>query len=99
MTVWVMVQGTDFCPTKVEEKLFDCVVGVIYCFTFFNLKEGKTRWRALAFYSLMFVENAAALTVWYLYRGTQAWFHPLILTAAGCVYFFGKHSKSSNQIK
>ena len=96
MTIWVMLQGTDFCPTKVEEKLFDLVVGVIYCFTFFNLKEGKTRWRALVFYSLMFVENAAALALWYLYRPKHDWYDPLIVAAAACVYVFGKWTIPTN---
>ena len=44
MTSWVVWQDTDFCATWWEERIYNAVVGVIYCFTFFNLKEGKSRY-------------------------------------------------------
>ena len=54
MTAWVVLQRTDFCPTQPEERLFNAVVGVIYVFCFFSLKEGQTRWRLLFFYTIFF---------------------------------------------
>ncbi len=38
MSAWAYFQNTDFCPTRWEERLFNIVVGVIYCFSFFSLK-------------------------------------------------------------
>ena len=57
MTVWVIWQDTDFCSSKWEERIYNAVVGVIYCFTFFNLKEGKSRYRAAIFYVVTVLEN------------------------------------------
>ena len=71
MTLWLIWQDTDFCTTRVEEVLFDCVMGAIHVFCFFNLKEGRTRYRALIFYSLMFVENTVLLLMWYLNGGRE----------------------------
>ena len=38
MTVWTVKQKTDLCSTVWEERIYNSVVGVIYCFCFFNLK-------------------------------------------------------------
>ena len=57
MTIWVILQKTDFCSTVWEERLYNAIVGVIYCFAFFNLKEGRSRNRIIAFYSVIIIEN------------------------------------------
>eukprot|EP00095_Tigriopus_kingsejongensis_P012314 maker-scaffold284_size223161-snap-gene-1.25 protein:Tk12314 transcript:maker-scaffold284_size223161-snap-gene-1.25-mRNA-1 annotation:"xk-related protein 6" len=57
MTIWVILQETDFCTNAWEERLYNAIVGVIYCFCFFNLKEGQSRFRAAAFYLVIIVEN------------------------------------------
>ena len=65
MTGWVIWQNTDFCSTLWEERLYNAVVGVIYCFCFFNLKEGRSRFRAAIFYSAIIDENFAFVAVFY----------------------------------
>ncbi|XP_040583865.1 uncharacterized protein [Lepeophtheirus salmonis] len=57
MTTWVICQDTDFCPTVWEERFYNAIVGVIYCFCFFNLKEGRSRYRASIFYTIIIIEN------------------------------------------
>eukprot|EP00057_Strongylocentrotus_purpuratus_P026360 XP_011680834.1 PREDICTED: uncharacterized protein LOC590700 [Strongylocentrotus purpuratus] len=84
MMVWVHLQKTDFCTHPLEERLFNCVVAVIYIFCFFNLKEGKSRKRVLVFYSIMFVENTVLLLVWYSYRTIGEWYN-----VAGFTIVFG----------
>jgi hypothetical protein len=32
MTGWIIWQNTDFCATQWEERLYNAIVGVIYCF-------------------------------------------------------------------
>ena len=59
MTLWVVYQDTDFMATPWEERLYNGVVGVIYCFCFFNLKDGRSRYRTAAFYAVTVVENFA----------------------------------------
>ena len=61
MTGWVIYQNTDFCQTQWEERLYNAIVGVIYCFAFFNLKEGKSRYRIIIFYAIIILENYAFL--------------------------------------
>jgi len=65
MTAWVIWQNTDFCTNRWEERLYNAVVGVIYCFCFFNLKEGRSRYRMAIFYTVMFVENITFVGAYY----------------------------------
>nr|XP_020506387.1 XK-related protein 4 [Labrus bergylta] len=68
MTFWIVHCETDFCISKWEEIVFDMVVGIIYIFTWFNVKEGRTRYRLFIYYLVILVENAALSALWYLYR-------------------------------
>ncbi|XP_033645384.1 XK-related protein 4-like [Asterias rubens] len=71
MTLWLVYQDTDFCTTRLEEVLFDAVIGIIHIFCFFNMKEGRTRYRALFFYTIIFVENTIMFALWYHHDGQQ----------------------------
>ncbi|KOC62550.1 XK-related protein 5 [Habropoda laboriosa] len=66
MTIWVILQNTDFCPTIWEERIYNCIIGFIYCFDFFNLRVGKSRYRVLIFYSIIVIENIVFLVVYVL---------------------------------
>ncbi|XP_076670998.1 uncharacterized protein LOC143370162 isoform X2 [Andrena cerasifolii] len=66
MSVWVILQNTDFCPTVWEERIYNCIIGLIYCFDFFNLRAGKSRYRVLIFYSILVTENITCLVVYVL---------------------------------
>ncbi|CAL8343440.1 unnamed protein product [Merluccius merluccius] len=68
MTFWIVHCETDFCISKWEEIVFDMVVGIIYIFSWFNVKEGRTRYRLFTYYLVILVENATLSTLWYLYR-------------------------------
>ncbi|XP_076152095.1 XK-related protein 4 isoform X1 [Alosa pseudoharengus] len=68
MTFWIVHCETEFCITKWEEIVFDMVVGIIYIFSWFNVKEGRTRCRLLIYYLVILLENTALSTLWYLYR-------------------------------
>uniref|UniRef100_A0AAY4B2V3 XK-related protein n=1 Tax=Denticeps clupeoides TaxID=299321 RepID=A0AAY4B2V3_9TELE len=68
MAFWVIHGGTDFCMSKWEEVLFNMLVGVVYVFCWFNVKEGRTRYRMVAYYSLVLAENALLTALWYTYR-------------------------------
>ncbi|XP_055042239.1 XK-related protein 6b [Misgurnus anguillicaudatus] len=68
MAFWVIHGGTDFCMSKWEEVLFNMLVGVVYVFCWFNVKEGRTRYRMVVYYSLVLVENTILTALWYAYR-------------------------------
>ncbi|XP_048868281.1 XK-related protein 4 [Brienomyrus brachyistius] len=68
MTFWIVHCETEFCVTKWEEIVFDMVVGIVYIFSWFNVKEGHTRCRLFVYYLVVLAENMALSTLWYLYR-------------------------------
>ncbi|XP_006639680.1 XK-related protein 7 [Lepisosteus oculatus] len=71
MTFWIIQGETDFCMSKWEEIIYNMVVGIIYIFCWFNVKEGRSRYRMLIYYFITLSENAALTVLWYLYRGPQ----------------------------
>ncbi|XP_018079202.1 XK-related protein 4 isoform X2 [Xenopus laevis] len=71
MTFWIVHCETEFCITKWEEIVFDMVVGIIYIFSWFNVKEGRTRCRLFIYYFVILIENTALSTLWYLYKAPQ----------------------------
>uniref|UniRef100_A0A8C8B451 XK-related protein n=1 Tax=Otus sunia TaxID=257818 RepID=A0A8C8B451_9STRI len=68
MAFWIIHGGTDFCMSKWEEILFNMVVGIVYIFCWFNVKEGRTRYRMFAYYTVVLTENATLTLLWYFYR-------------------------------
>ncbi|XP_071067960.1 XK-related protein 6 [Dasypus novemcinctus] len=71
MAFWIIHGGTDFCMSKWEEILFNMVVGIVYIFCWFNVKEGRTRYRMFAYYTIVLTENAALTVLWYFYRNPE----------------------------
>ena len=69
MTLWVVYQNTDFCTEWWEERLYNAIVGVIYCFCFFNLKEGRSRGRSAIFYLVTVAENLSFVAIYALCNG------------------------------
>lgn len=66
MTFWIVTQKTTFCPNKVEETLYNVVMGFIYCFCYINLREGHTRYRLMMFYTFIITQNFGSLLVYIL---------------------------------
>lgn len=67
MTIWVILQKTEFCPTMWEERIYNCIIGLIYCFDFFNLREGRSRYRVFIFYSFIATQNLIFLIMYILH--------------------------------
>ncbi|RVE53748.1 hypothetical protein evm_001640 [Chilo suppressalis] len=67
MTFWIITQKTTFCHNKLEETLYNVVMGFVYYFCYINLKEGSTRYRLIIFYSLTVTENFGSLFLYYLF--------------------------------
>ncbi|GFS50444.1 XK-related protein 6 [Trichonephila inaurata madagascariensis] len=65
MIMWIFYQKTDFCTTWWEERLYNCVVGVIYCFCYFNIKDGKARYRMTIYYFTTVLENICVILAFY----------------------------------
>ncbi|XP_022092783.1 XK-related protein 4-like [Acanthaster planci] len=89
MTLWLIYQDTDFCTTRLEEVLFDCVIGIIHIFCFFNMKEGRTRYRAAFFYTVILVENTVMFALWYHYEGRDTDYGKAALAFVWGGFFLG----------
>ncbi|KAK8380593.1 hypothetical protein O3P69_016883 [Scylla paramamosain] len=73
MFVWVVSQKTGFSATQWEEFIFNFIMAVTYCFCFFNLREGHSRWRMATFYLVVMAENMACLVIYYFYGSHTLW--------------------------
>uniref|UniRef100_A0A3Q2XSL1 XK-related protein n=1 Tax=Hippocampus comes TaxID=109280 RepID=A0A3Q2XSL1_HIPCM len=71
MTFWIIRGETDFCVSKWEEIVYNMMVGVVYVFCWFSVREGRTRRRLLAYSLTVCAENAALTAAWYLHRGPR----------------------------
>uniref|UniRef100_A0A8C2FLH8 XK-related protein n=1 Tax=Cyprinus carpio TaxID=7962 RepID=A0A8C2FLH8_CYPCA len=96
MAFWIVYGGTDFCMSKWEEVLFNMVVGIVYIFCWFNVKEGRTRFRMVIYYFVVLAENTVLTCLWYAYRDpvtTDSYAVPVLcgvyLTFASGVVFMG----------
>jgi XK-related protein len=89
MFVWIYVQKTKFCRTKIEELFFDMVAACINIFDFFNLIEGHTRMRCLAYYGLVYAENAVMIVLYYVNSPNSQWYSYISMIAVLGLFFFG----------
>ncbi|XP_076132222.1 XK-related protein 7 [Alosa pseudoharengus] len=91
MTFWIIQGETDFCMSKWEEIIYNMVVGIIYIFCWFNVKEGRARFRLGVYYCVTLVENTALTAAWYLHRGPHSsdFYALLIVCVVLCSYALG----------
>lgn len=90
MLMWILIQRTTFCSTKMQEFCFNAVAAFICVFDFFNLVEGHTRLRYVIYYSLVYCENVAMVTAWYFYRSTTAgWYLVPVIVVVVAVFWLG----------
>ncbi|XP_047493660.1 uncharacterized protein LOC125042208 [Penaeus chinensis] len=83
MFIWVVKQKAEYGNSTLEKMIFNFIMAVICCFCFFNLKDGRSRWRMLAFYTVTVAENTAfALYYFFLSDHQQV----LRLAALGLVF-------------
>ncbi|XP_052357414.1 XK-related protein 7-like, partial [Oncorhynchus keta] len=84
MTFWIIQGETDFCMSKWEEIIYNMVVGIVYIFCWFNVKEGRARFSMWLYYSVTLVENVSLTAAWYLYRGPNT---SDFYASSWCVWF------------
>ncbi|XP_029975142.1 XK-related protein 7 [Salarias fasciatus] len=72
MTFWIIQGETDFCMSKWEEIIYNMMVGIVYVFCWFSVREGRTRCRMLIYSLTVLVENVALTAAWYLHPGPRS---------------------------
>lgn len=93
MTVWIIIQDTNFCPNKWEEILYNVVMGFVYCFCYINLREGHTRYRLMIYYTLMITQNFGSLFLYVLITDSEKQTKLWSVTSTICIItgtFLGK---------
>ncbi|KAG8445858.1 hypothetical protein GDO86_010591 [Hymenochirus boettgeri] len=61
MSFWLVSQQTDVLSKTSHWKMFNALVGAVYIFCYLNVKDGRSRYRATAFYVFMLLENVILL--------------------------------------
>ncbi|XP_076874538.1 XK-related protein 7 [Brachyhypopomus gauderio] len=91
MTFWIIQGETDFCMSKWEEIIHNMMVGVVYVFCWFSVREGPTRCRMLLYSLVVLAENVALTAAWYLYRGphTSDFSAVVVVCVVACSYALG----------
>ncbi|XP_061647341.1 XK-related protein 7-like [Phyllopteryx taeniolatus] len=91
MTFWIIQGETDFCMSKWEEIIYNMVVGIIYIFCWFNVKEGPSRVRMTVYYTVTLAENVALTAAWYTYRGphTSDSYALVVVCLVACSFALG----------
>ena len=92
MVVWIAILKPDFGTTACEKGLFTLVAAVIHTFCFLNLKDGKSRWRMLFYYAVIFVENTVLISLWFSFNDTNQpqWLNPVGFTAVFGGFLMGE---------
>jgi len=90
MLLWILIQRTTFCSTKILEYCFNAVAAFICVFDFFNLLEGHTRIRYVIYYLIVYCENVAVVIVWYFYKSATAeWYFVIVILAIVVLFLVG----------
>lgn len=76
-----------FCPSKFEEILYNIVMGFVYCFCYINLRDGKTRYRLILFYTLIISQNFGSLLLYILISDTEKQKKMWSIAATSCIVF------------
>ncbi|XP_055340617.1 XK-related protein 6-like [Paramacrobiotus metropolitanus] len=89
MIVWIISQKTDFCPNKPLEACYDVAVGCIYLFAFLNVKDARTRWKYVGYYTVYYVENVVMITLWFTHTENVHWFRVPAMVAVIVGFWVG----------
>lgn len=91
MTFWIIQGETDFCMSKWEEIIYNMMVGIVYIFCWFSVREGPTRCRLLLYSLIILAENVALTAVWYICRSqrTSDFYAVVVVCVVACSYALG----------
>lgn len=85
MSAWVISMKTQFYENRLEELVYNLVLGVVFIFCYLNPVDTPTRYRFAIFYVVTFVENSVLLGIFYAYSPTGIWYKfPAVLGGTLC---------------
>lgn len=73
MAFWLALGNhqTAACSNRCEELLLSTALGLAYVIAFISPRDGQTRYVYLVYYLVCFMENTAALVVWYITKNSS----------------------------
>lgn len=74
MSVWIVSMKTHFYDNRLEELMYNLVLGVVFIFCYLNPVDTPTRYRFVVFYVATFVENSTLLALFYKYSEPGIWY-------------------------
>ena len=76
MSSWLFCQKTRFHQNRCEEKFFNIICGYVLIFCFLNVRDGRTRYRMLVFYFILYLENWSMMGFWFYFTDDKSeWFY------------------------
>ncbi|KAG7469156.1 hypothetical protein MATL_G00125980 [Megalops atlanticus] len=69
--LWACLQRTHFMDSTGGEFLYRAVVALIWYFSWFNVAEGRTRWRSVIYHSFMVADGGILLATWWWNRDAE----------------------------
>ncbi|XP_076864296.1 XK-related protein 8.3 [Brachyhypopomus gauderio] len=79
--LWAWLQDTCFMDSTAGEWLYRATVAIIWYFSWFNVTEGRTRWRSVIYHSFILLDGGILLSTWWRLRDpetTHAYALPLL---------------------
>ena len=112
MTAWFVCQKTRFYreddkDRKRDEVVFNIILGYAMVFCFLNARNGNTRYRALVYYIVFYIENYIMFMMWVYWTSSKSeWYYfvTIVVVPAGTLlhivfqlfYYKACHPKARN---
>ncbi|XP_035291743.1 XK-related protein 8-like [Anguilla anguilla] len=71
LLLWAWLQRTCFMDSAGGEWLYRGAVAVIWYFSWFNVTEGRSRWRGVIYHALMVTDSGILLGAWWWLQGAE----------------------------
>lgn len=87
MSLWIGRQNQEMYDKMRDKIVHYIVIGYVLIFCFQNVQKGKTRYRAMFYYFVTFVENIIMLTLWtYFTHHKREWVYlAVIVSVPSCM--------------
>ena len=92
--ICIKYQKTEFCNVHerkraIPEFLYNLVMSWVYIFIFMPVVGGRTVYKYIIYFFVVYIENAVMTYLAYLYNTSHQWYHNLILTFVLSAFFIG----------
>ncbi|KAK3508412.1 hypothetical protein QTP70_028167, partial [Hemibagrus guttatus] len=72
LVLWAWWQKTDFMDSKAGEWLYRATVALIWYFTWFNVRSGSTKLKAIVYHVVMGSDTMLLLGLWWWWRSVES---------------------------